>query len=80
MKQKKSEEALEEVLKGIDAMRVDTGLSAQTIINTASRSGDPRFVEIRDNWNLWTEFMNQVSSRFTTQQVSLAGIVPSISC
>ena len=68
IKQKKSEEALKEVLKGIDAMRVDTGLSAQTIIDTASRSRDPKFIEIRDNWNHWTEFMNHVTSRFSTQQ------------
>ena len=62
VKLRKSKEALGEVLNEIKMMRADTGLSTQMIIDSATHSGDLRFVEIHSNWNHWTEFMNQVNS------------------
>ena len=61
-KLKKSEAALEEVLNQVKMMQVDTSLTAQMIIDGATHSGDLRFVKIHNNWDHWTEFMNQVNS------------------
>ena len=63
IKQKKADAAFDQVLEEMKAIRIDAGLTPQAIIESASRSMDPRLVEIRNSWPHWTEFMNHITHR-----------------